>query len=229
MVRGRMRLPIVVVAVCATACLTPRSMMQGQMAAPIGRGAAEIGVGTGIGYAQQETTRPGTTNETTAARIWTVPAVERNAPFGLTERLALNAHFSPAGIQPGLKITVNRPRAAAHFALLPQFALGYGHVRSAANVTDSSGIKVESSPQSTSLFTFMLGLRLMVSHKSGFFTGVGGDFIATRSVNTVVVSNANVSSMPGPAKAPSGRCTDTSHSEKRSARARSPSVSRVGT
>ncbi|MBL8955836.1 MAG: hypothetical protein JNK82_33995, partial [Myxococcaceae bacterium] len=184
-----MRTVIVVVALTSAACLTPRSMMLGQMAGPIGKGAAEIGVATGIGYSQQATTVPGTTNNTTGARVWTIPAVEGNAHFGLNDHVGINAHFSPAGVQPGLKITVNKSRRA-HFAIMPQLAMGYVHVRSAAYATGNTGSTNESDATSTSMFTFMAGLRLMVSHVSGFYCGVGGDFIATRAISTPTVNNA---------------------------------------
>ena len=187
--------PLLMIAsiLASTACLTPRSMMLGQMAGPLGRGAAEIGVTTGIGYSQQTTTTPGTTNQATGARVWTVPAVEGNAQFGLNDHVGINAHFSSAGLQPGLKITVNRPNAAAHFAIMPQLAIGYAHVRSALYSSDQTGTQVEVSPATDSMLTFMGGLRLMVSHKVGFFAGVGADFIATRYNRTRIVGMGNAS------------------------------------
>lgn len=167
--------------------------MLGQMAGPLGRGAAEIGVTTGIGYSQQTTTAPGTTNQQTGARVWTIPAVEGNAQFGLNDHVGINAHFSSAGFQPGLKITVNRPNAAAHFAIMPQLAVGYAHVRSALYSSDVTGTQTEVSPATDSMLTFMGGLRLMVSHKVGFFAGVGADFIATRYNRTRIVGVGNAS------------------------------------
>ena len=186
-----MRLLSIALLLTTSACLTPRSMMLGQMASPLGYGAAEVGVTTGIGYSQQTTTTPGTTNQSTGARVWTVPAVEGNAHFGLSDRVGINAHFSSAGIQPGLKITVNRPNAAAHFAIMPQLAIGYAHVRSALYVTDAGGAQTENAPGTDSMLTFMGGLRLMVSHKAGFFAGIGGDFIATRYNRTRVMGTGN--------------------------------------
>ncbi len=44
-----------------------------------------------------------------------MPALEGNALFGLNDHVGVNAHFSPAGLQPGLKITVTRARQAAQF------------------------------------------------------------------------------------------------------------------
>ncbi len=181
----------IALALACTACLTPRSMMLGQTAAPLGYGAAEIGVTTGIGYSQQSTPTPGTTNNSTGARVWTVPAVEGNAQFGVSDRVGINAHFSSAGLQPGLKITVNRPNAAAHFAIMPQLGMGYAHVRSATYVTDAGGVQSEVAPSTDSIFTFMGGLRLLVSHKIGFFAGVGADFIATRYNRNRVVGSGN--------------------------------------
>ncbi len=179
-------LPVVLLS--ASACLTPRSMMLGQMAGPVGRGAAEVGVAAGIGYAQQATPTPGASNDVRGARTWTIPAVEGNAQFGLNDHLGINAHFSSAGIQPGLKITFNKSRRA-HFALMPQVAVGYAHVRQAVYSTSSTGVTTESDPHAYSMFTFMFGLRAMISHASGFYCGFGGDFIATRFIDSPVISN----------------------------------------
>jgi hypothetical protein len=157
-------------------------MMLGQTAAPIGKGAAEIGVGTGFGYQMQNTPTPGSATQYTGASGFALPALEGNAQFGLGPHLGINAHFSPAGIQPGLKITVNKSYFA-HFALMPQFAIGYGRVASSIFVTDMRGQVTETFPTSTTLLTFMLGLRAIASHVGGFYASVGADLIATRSVH----------------------------------------------
>ncbi len=48
---------------------------------------------------------------------------------GFNDRFALNVHASAAGLQPGLKWTLNRSRQF-HFALLPAIALGFGSLGS---------------------------------------------------------------------------------------------------
>lgn len=175
--------PISITIAFACACLTPRSVMQQQLAAPIGKGAVEVGVGAGLGYEQQNTPTPGAATQYTGASSLILPGVEANAHFGVNDHVGVNLHFSTAGIQPGIKLTVNKSRVA-HFALMPQLAIGYGRAGSSLYVTDGAGVTRETAPVSTSMFSFMIGLRIMVSHVSGFYAGVGYDLIATRTVRS---------------------------------------------
>jgi hypothetical protein len=173
-------------------------MTIGQMAAPVGRGATEVGVYSGVLYASQ-------TNPTFDARDglgdpikttertngFSLPAFEVNLQHGFSEHVALNVHGSSAGIQPGVKITVNKSNVA-HFAILPEVAFGYGSVGGSVFTAGADGVQVEGSPNSKTSFTFLGGLKLLFSHRSGFFAGVGYDFIFNRNYNASVLGGGNV-------------------------------------
>lgn len=177
-------------------CVTPRSMVLGMMAQPIGNG-TEVGVFSGVGYSSVtgpvvSTTNPATmetTNTQTANRAFAIPSFEANVTKGFTDHVGLNVHVSPAGVQPGLKWTVNRSRVA-HFALLPAIGLGYGSVQSVDFVGQSTGAQTEVNPRATTSFTFLGGLKVLVSHVSGFYAGAGYDLVFQRS-NSSTAPNAN--------------------------------------
>jgi hypothetical protein len=187
-----------IVALLVCGCLTPRSVMLGQMASPVGKGAAEIGVGAGVGYSQQTAPSMNTTlpngdlqQNQQSSHALALPGVEGNVLYGLSERVGFNAHLSSAGLQPGLKITVNSPRDRAHFALLPEFGAGYASYAQSTFVTGTNGLTMETAPSSINMFTFMIGLRALVSHQSGFYAGVGYDLIVTRSYQTSTLGAGN--------------------------------------
>ncbi|MBE2248711.1 MAG: hypothetical protein IAE78_04110 [Myxococcus sp.] len=176
-------------------CVTPRSMTLGMMAAPVGRG-TEVGVFSGVGYSAQTGPVVTTTNvageqsnQQTQNRAFSIPAFEANVQKGFNDHVALNFHVSPAGVQPGLKWTVNRSRVA-HFAILPAIAFGYGSVATSDFVAQPTGAQSEINPRATTSFTFLGGLKLLVSHQSGFYAGVGYDFVFNRS-NSSSAPNAN--------------------------------------
>ncbi|MFO0596190.1 MAG: hypothetical protein U0228_12820 [Myxococcaceae bacterium] len=179
-------------------CLVPRSMVVGQMAGPVGRGATDVGVFTGVQYASQTNPPfqsqngigdPITTQERSAG--FGLPAFEANLQYGFNDNVGLNVHASPAGIQPGVKLTVNRSKTA-HFAILPQVAFGYGSIANSVFVAGADGVQVETSPTSKTSFSFLGGLKLLVSHKSGFFAGVGYDFLFNRQYSAAIVGSSNV-------------------------------------
>ena len=176
-------------------CVTPRSMTLGMMAAPVGRG-TEVGVFSGVGYSSQTgpivtTTGVGgeQSNQQTQNRAFSIPAFEANVQKGFNDHVALNFHVSPAGVQPGLKWTVNRSRVA-HFAILPAVGFGYGSVASSDFVAQSTGAQTEVNPRATTSFTFLGGLKLLFSHTSGFYAGAGYDFVFNRS-NSSSAPNVN--------------------------------------
>lgn len=192
----RMRTWSCVLLALFSGCIVPRSMVVGQMAAPIGRGAADVGVFTGINYASQ--TNPafqgqdGTGNAITNTQRtagFTAPNFEANLQYGFNENVGLNVHASSAGIQPGVKITVNRSKVA-HFAILPQVAVGYGSLAGANLVAGADGVQQETSPTTGTSFTFLGGLKLLVSHQSGFYAGVGYDFLFNRQYNKATIGSA---------------------------------------
>lgn len=177
-------------------CIVPRSMTIGQMAAPVGRGATEVGVYTGFIYASQTNPQfevpnnaPIKTNERTNG--FTIPAFEANLNTGFSDHVALNVHASSAGLQPGLKLTLNKSRVA-WVALMPQVAFGYASLGASTFNTDNSGVLVEANPRSQTSFTFLGGLKFLFSHRSGFYAGVGYDFIFNRNYNAAIVGATGV-------------------------------------
>ena len=173
-------------------------MTMGQMAAPVGRGATDVGVHTGFIYASQTNPQfpgqdgigdPIKTNERTAG--FTIPAFEANINTGFNEHVALNVHASSAGLQPGLKLTLNKSKVA-HVALMPQVAFGYASLGASTFVAGEDGVLVETAPRSQTSFTFLGGLKFLFSHRSGFYAGVGYDFIFNRNYNAAVVGATNV-------------------------------------
>jgi hypothetical protein len=183
-----MRAAWLVLAVVAGACVTPRSLAVGQLAAPVGPGATEVSVFGGVGYASQQdpptttVTAAGDTVRTQAtSRVLGAPMAEANVQYGFTEHLGLNVHLSPAGLEPGLKWTLTSSKVA-HVALLPALGLGYGSVAQSTLTTNPDGTLSESAPGATTSFVFLGALKVLVSHRSGFFAGVGYAFFYQRSL-----------------------------------------------
>jgi hypothetical protein len=189
-----MRFFCLLTALAAVGCVTPRSMTLGMMAAPVGRG-TEVGVFSGVGYASQTgpvvttMTNDGEVRTQTQNRAFGLPTFEANVQKGFNDRFALNVHASSAGLQPGLKWTVNRSRVA-HFAILPAVAFGFGSNGSSDFVQQANGAQNEVNPASTTSFTFLGGLKLLFSHRSGFYAGVGYDLMFNRT-NSGTQPNAN--------------------------------------
>jgi len=194
-----MRLGLFAVALAVlTGCLTPRSMALGQTAAPVGKGAAEVGVYTGVFYGSQvqpptSRTDPVTMDSFTDQvqyRGFSLPAAEANLQFGLDDSFALNVHLSPAGLQPGVKWTVNKSRVF-HVAFLPSVGVGYSSFADDTFTADASGRQTQHDPGYTTAFTFTTGLKTLVSHvSSGFFAGVGYDLLFNRSFSPRIQSVA---------------------------------------
>lgn len=177
-------------------CIAPRSMTLGMMAAPLGKG-TEVGVFSGVGYVAQtgpvisgSTVGGDSTNTQTQNRAFGAPSFEANVTKSFSDKFALNVHVSPAGLQPGLKWTVNKSRVA-HFAILPAVAFGYGSVGSSDYVAQSNGSLTEVNPRATTSFTFLGGLKFLVSHRSGFYAGAGYDLVFHRS-NSSSAASASV-------------------------------------
>lgn len=198
----RMRISALCALALMSGCIVPRSMITGQMAAPVGRGATDVGVFTGVQYGSQ--TNPGFVGQdaigdpiTTAQRSsgFSLPAFEANLQYGFNDHVGLNVHASSAGIQPGVKLTVNKSKVA-HFALLPQVAFGYGSTGSTSLVSGADGVQREQSPSSSTSFTFLGGLKLLVSAKfnktAAFFAGAGYDFIFNRNFNAALLGSGSV-------------------------------------
>ena len=179
--------PIVLTALLVlSACVTPRSVGFGYTAQPLGNGGAEVGIALGAMYqaeAQPPTNGTGTngqpTNEQITANGWSAPHFEGNAQVGINASLGLNVHFSAAGVQPGLKWTLVRNKNVA-LAVVPQFGVGFFTQRSATLVSGVDGRERESAPVTTEVLLFQPGARLLFSHRSGFYAGVGYDLVSMR-------------------------------------------------
>lgn len=196
---SRMRTWLCCVLALASGCIVPRSMTMGQMAAPVGRGATDVGVNTGFLYASQTNPpfvtgqdaagQPITTQEKTNA--FSIPAFEANIEHGFSDRIGLNVHASSAGLQPGLKVTLNKSKIAS-VSLLPAIAFGYGSIGASTFAAGADGVQVETAPRSQTSFTFLGGLKVLFSHRSGFYAGLGYDFIFNRNYNAAILGGGNV-------------------------------------
>ncbi len=195
----RMRTWLCCVLALLSGCIVPRSMTLGQMAAPVGRGATEVGVFTGVQYASQTNptfdgrdTNGDPLKTTERTNGFSIPAFEANLQHGFSDSVSLNVHASSAGIQPGLKLNLNQSKTA-HVALMPQVAFGYSSLGGSVFTAPLDGVQVEGGQTTKTSFTFLGGLKFMFSHKSGFFAGVGYDFIFNRNYNSAIVGSSNVS------------------------------------
>lgn len=174
-------------------------MVLGQMAAPVGRGAMDVSAYTGVLYAEQTNPKYEARNDINdpiqteeASKGFVLPSFEANLQYGFNENVAFNVHGSSAGIQPGLKWTVNRSKTA-HFALMPQVAFGYASNSIATNVYGQDGVQQPGAPTTNTSFTFLGGLRAFASHKSGVYGGVGYDFIFNRNFSKTRIGTGNAS------------------------------------
>jgi hypothetical protein len=168
-------------------------MIYGQMAAPVGRGANELSTFVGVQYATQTNPPFNSTDiggekfsNQNNVKAFALPGSEANFQHGFDDHVALNVHLSQAGIQPGIKWTLNKSRVA-HVALLPAVAFGYGSQGSSTLTSGMNGIQVENNPSVTTSFQFLAGLKFLVSHNSGFYAGIGYDFSLNRSVTVSLV------------------------------------------
>lgn len=172
-------------------CVTPRSMTLGEMAAPMGKGGAEVGTFIGVPYAYQA--NPTTVTEDIAGnrfnnqvvgKALAVPGAEANLQYGFSDRFALNVHASSAGLQPGLKWTLNKSRIF-HFTLQPAAAFGFGRYDASTLQAGQDGRYTEVNPTQNTTFTLMTGLKVLFSHRSGFYAGVGYDFLLNRQYSAI--------------------------------------------
>ena len=77
---------------------------------------------------------------------------------------------------------------------MPSVALGYASYGQSTFLAGEDGVQRETVPGTRTIFTLMAGLKFLVSHHSGFYAGVGYDFIYTRSatVSTAGTGSAAV-------------------------------------
>jgi hypothetical protein len=174
-------------------CLTPRSVVLGQTAAPVGAGATEVGLSTGFAY-QSQTAPSYWVKDSTGtvdlraeplARGFSLPAFEANGQIGVSDLVAVNLHASPAGIQPGAKLTLIN--GFGQLALLPEIAIGYGSVANSIYQSGQDGIQKEVSPTMTNSLNFLGGLKVIASHRVGVYGALGYDFQYQNSVTESVI------------------------------------------
>jgi hypothetical protein len=197
MAQAMLRFSLLALLSLASACLTPRSIGFGYSAEPLGKSGAEVGVATGAMY-QAETLAPTNTTDAmgrpttqqASASGWVAPHFEGNAQVGVSQSLAMNFHFSAAGVQPGLKWTVARSRAVA-FCLIPQLGVGYFTQRSSTLVTGIDGRQNETVPGSTQVLLFQPGAKLLLSHRSGVYGGLSYDFVIARRTQSATIGSEN--------------------------------------
>jgi len=165
----------VAAAAVMSGCLIPRSAGFGQTGAALAPGAAEVGLSAGGIYHSFTTLQSSAAGDSALTNTTAIglPALEGNVQYGLTDRMGLNVHLGPAGLQPGLKLAVLRGPVA--IALLPAVAIGY-YTTSTRSIFESGGIRTEAITQMQNNLIALAGLKLIVSHSSGAYLGLGYDF-----------------------------------------------------
>jgi hypothetical protein len=96
----------------------------------------------------------------------TIPWPEGNLHFGVSDQAGINFHLSPAGLQPGVKVSWANQDVA--FAILPEAGIGL-----ATGSASTIGVTQTSSATLTGL---MIGSKFLLSHRSGVYGGAGYDF-----------------------------------------------------
>lgn len=177
-------------------CITQRSMGILQTARPVGKGGADVAASASLMYQSQtappvSSSDPGgqPVNTTTTRRGFQLPWFEGNFNYGLGEQVGLNVHMSPAGIQPGLKWTLNRS-SQAWISLLPEIGAGYFSVNNSDAVSNVDGRQLDRNVGYVSSFIFMAGMKILISHRSGFYGAVGYDFLFTSNFTQTSVGTA---------------------------------------
>jgi len=147
-------------------------------AVPLGVGASDVGLALGGIYQQETSSEPGTGSGT--SRQTQIPAFEANAQLGVTPQVGVTLHASEAGLQPGVKITALHDPVM--LAVIPQ--IGGGFV-TRATATTSGGTTANGNAITS--FTFLLGVRAVVSLPVGLYAGLGYD----RQYISQAIRNAN--------------------------------------
>lgn len=168
----------------SSGCIVPRTAGYGMTAMPVGAGGADVGLSVGGYYQQESSAQPaggGTT--TTTSRQTQLPSFEANAQYGLSDQLGLNLHASQVGLQPGVKITVLRDPVT--LSVVPQ--IGGGFVTNGGSATTViGGTTTTTDRNGGSSFTFLGGVRALVTVPMGLYAGLGYDFqYVSQSTTTV--------------------------------------------
>lgn len=146
--------------------IAPHSFAIGRPASLPGVSQAEVSVSIGGAYeASSEKSTPSSSGE--GSYTLTLPSFEGNVLFGVARRIGLNLHVSAAGLQPGVQIVV--VDGPLSIAVVPQVAVGYFRTAS-----------TEDSDDALDRLSLLGGGRLLISHDSGIYGGLGYDFQYTR-------------------------------------------------
>src|SRR5687767_4795554 len=166
MMRWTLAVAVAGAVVLSSGCLTPRSAGYGVTARPLKGGGAEAGVAMGVVY-QTVSTAP---QDVAGARVVTTtrglqaPSFEANAEIGLSDEMGLNLHFSPAGLQPGVKVTFMY--GPVQLAILPAVAFGYSN-NSTGTATTINNNTTTSEGATTSNVAFLAGVKVLASVLGG--------------------------------------------------------------
>lgn len=172
-------------------CMTPRSLTLGELANPIGRGGQEVGTFIGVPFATQADPPTRTVDNTSSynnqlvGHVVALPGAEANMQFGVNDKVAINLHGSSAGLQPGVKWTMVHSRVFS-LAVQPAVAFGFVNYNATTQRSDATGVQSEGNPIGWNSLTFMAGLKLLATHRSGFYGGLGYDFLYNGQATTGV-------------------------------------------
>lgn len=175
MMRWTLAVAVAGAGVLSSGCLTPRSAGYGVGAGALKMGGAEAGVAMGVVY-QTVSTAP---QDVAGARLVTTtrglqaPSFEANAQIGISDEVGLNLHFSPAGLQPGVKISFMK--GPVELAVLPAISFGYS-TNSTGTATTINNTTTTSEGAITSNLGVLAGLKILASVPGGLYAGVGYDF-----------------------------------------------------
>jgi len=161
----------------AFACVTPHSAVFGLTPGQLGAGNAELALSPGVFFqaVNDPPTPAGGGTDTLSTRNLGAPVFEGNAQLGLTDGLGLNLHLSPAGLQPGVKISLPQLREGFTLAVLPELALGAGSQGSGVTRARPTGTTVVDRG-GTARLLLMGGFKVLAAHSSGAYAGLGYDF-----------------------------------------------------
>jgi hypothetical protein len=159
----------------STSCIAPRSAGVGQTALPMAAGGMEVAASPGLLYrAQNGPPIPSGGNASNVATDRTLGGSgEANFLLGLTDAVGLNVHVSPAGLQPGAKISFRL--GGLQLALLPEFAVGYWSDGGSSEHTQAGAVTNRDSG-GHSMVEVLLGAKLIASHSSGLYAAIGYDY-----------------------------------------------------
>jgi len=140
-------------------------MLIGHSALLPGPGQVDVGIGMGFGY-ERSTTSADNASSSDSGTLLSLPAFEGNILWGLGEQIGLNLHVSEAGIQPGVQIQLLK--GPVSLAVLPEIAFGY--------MSGSGGSSSSADTSGLHQFDILAGAKVLLSHESGVYGGVGYDF-----------------------------------------------------